>query len=203
MKKAKIDLFFRELDRGLKTNGQIILTGAAAGALYGNIRPSLDLDFEIQLRGRKPNRAEIDSAIKHASSRAGVAVNYSEDIGHWSMIEYLDYRPKAVSYKRIGKLHVKLMAPQYWTIGKMTRFLEIDILDLTKVIKKKRLNSVALIKLWGRALRKSRLSEVSGRFLDHVVYFLKTKGKKIWGKDFDFEKSVLIFKKAAGIHESV
>ncbi len=171
---------------------------AAAGALYGNVRPSLDLDFEIQLRGKKPARGKIDSAIKNASSHAGLAVNYSEDIGHWSMIEYLDYRKKAVSYKRIGKLNVKLMAPEYWTIGKMTRFLAVDIVDLVKVIKKKRLKSGALIKLWGRALRKSRLSEASGRFRDHVLYFLKHYGKRVWGRDFDPEQSILSFKRSAG-----
>ncbi len=199
MKRKKIDLFFRELDRGLKAGGQIILTGAAAGALYGNIRPSLDLDFEIQLRGRRLNHAKIDSAIKSASSRAGVAVNYSEDISHWSMIEYLDYRRRTIPYKRIGKLNVRLMAPEYWTIGKVTRFLEIDILDLTKVIKKKRLKSGMLIKLWGRALRKSRLSKASSCFRDHVIYFLKTYGKKVWGKDFDLTKSTVLFKKCARI----
>lgn len=199
MKKAKIHLFFRELDRRLKTSGQVILTGAAAGALYGNIRPSLDLDFELQLRGGRRNRAKIDSAIKNASSRAGLAVNYSEDISHWSMIEYLDYRKKAVSYKQIGKLNVKLMAPEYWTIGKMTRFFAVDIVDLVKVIKRKKLKSGALVKLWGTALRKSRLSEASGRFRDHVFYFLKHYGRKVWGKNFDREEAAAVFRRYAGI----
>jgi len=103
------------------------------------------------------------------------------------MIDYLDYREKAVPYKKIGKINIKLMSPPYWTIGKISRYLEIDINDLIKVIKTKDLNPDTLIDLWRRALKKSPLSLKCGEFRDHIKHFVHAYGKKIWGKNFDAE----------------
>ena len=194
MKKNLIDQFFLELDRGLQAPAEIILTGAAAGALLGQIRPSVDIDFEI--RSAKKN---LEEAIQQASNRTGIAANYSEDISHWSMIDYLDYRKTARPYKKIGQLQIKIMAPEYWTIGKMSRFLESDIQDILKIIRKKKLTAERLAKLWGKALRSSPLSDISGQFRDHVIYFFTHYGRGLWGKDFDPEKMALLFKKEAGL----
>ena len=198
MKKNFVDRFFVELDRELGRPAEIILTGAALGALMGNIRPSLDIDFEIKVKGSK-KRNLVHEAIRRASSKIGITVNYSEDIGHWSMISYLDYRKSAVPYQTIGRLRIKLMAPAHWTIGKMTRFLEIDIQDLLKVIKKKKLKANPLIRFWGRALRSSPLSMTSGHFRNHVVFFLRQYGKFLWGSGFDLDHSITLFKRSAGI----
>ena len=202
MKKNTIDLFFTELDRRLQRPAEVILTGAAAGALMGHVRPSLDIDFEIRLEGRRVRNRDsslLETAIQETSKKTGLAVNYSKDISRWSMIEYLDYREKARLYKVIGKISVKVMSPEHWTLGKMGRFLEIDIRDLLKVIKKKKLRSRRLVALWANALRSSILSIEKGRFRDHVFYFLTTHGKKLWGRDFDPERAIRHFKRAAGL----
>lgn len=204
MRKNAIDLFFKELDRGLSSPASVILTGAAAGALYGNVRPSADMDFEIRFkrnpRRTRKNREEIlQNSISEASSKLGIASNYSDDIGHWSMIDYLNYRKSSILYKKIGKIDVRLMAPEHWTIGKMTRFLEIDVKDLIKVIQKKRLRSGSLIALWARALRSSPLSLTKGQFTRNVETFLDIHGKRLWGKTFDKEKAIHDFRKLAGL----
>jgi len=199
MKKNLIDQFFLELDREWKTPAEIILTGAAAGALLGQIRPSTDIDFEIRPLDKKAGRTHLEEAIQKASAQAGIAVNYSEDISHWSMIDYLDYRKMALPYKKIGQLQIKIMAPEYWTIGKMSRFLESDTQDILKIIRKKRLGAERLAKLWGKALRSSPLSLSSGQFRHHVVYFFTHYGRSAWGKDFDLEKIIILFKKEAGL----
>lgn len=201
MKRSLIDRFFTELDRELARPAEIILTGAAAGSLLGQIRPSVDIDFEIHVRDSSKGlpQTEVPEAIQKASAKTGVAVNYAEDISHWSMIDYLDYRKTALPYQRIGRLRIRLMAPGHWTIGKMARFLNIDIKDILKIIKTRKLKAEKLISLWSRALVSSPLSLASGQFRDHVIDFLENYGKSAWGKNFEREQGVALFRRLAKI----
>ncbi|MBI3307430.1 MAG: hypothetical protein HYZ84_06480 [Candidatus Omnitrophica bacterium] len=184
MRKKQIDLFFKELDRALNQKAEIILAGASAGTLMGHIRPSLDIDFEIKPSFKRPDLEEI---ILSAGRQAGVAVNFSENINHWSMISFLNYRKTALNYKTFGKLRVKLIAPAYWTIGKMARYYALDARDMAAIIRKKKLKPKNLVKLWKRALHASDLSLELGQFKKHTAHFLKTYGKKLWGKRFRYE----------------
>ena len=202
MKKNIVDLFFLELDRALARPASVILTGAAAGAIYGNVRHSVDIDFEIRLKRKKGDRNQdemLQDLIREVSSKLGIAANYSDDISHWSMINYLNYRKSSIRYKKIGNMDIRLLAPEYWTIGKMARFLEIDVKDVIKVIKKKRLRAGPLISLWARALRTSRLSLAKGQFRRNVENFLHMQGKKIWGGAFDGERAINDFRRSAGL----
>ncbi len=202
MKKNIVDLYFLELDRALPGAASVILTGAAAGAIYGHIRPSVDIDFEIRLKGKKRTQSQdeiLQDSIGEVSSRLGIAANYSDNISRWSMIDYLNYRQSAIPYKKIGRMDIRLMAPEHWTIGKMARFLEIDVKDIVKVIQKKRLRAAPLISLWARALRASPLSLAKGHFRRNVEGFLIMHGKKLWGKAFDGEKAINNFRRLAGL----
>jgi len=185
VRKRQIDLFFRELDKALGLKAEIILLGASAGSLMGHIRPSFDIDFEIRLSGRKPDKAKVDKTILDTARKAGVAVNYSENVDHWSMVSYLDYRKTAESYKQFGRLNVKLIAPAYWTIGKMARYYALDIKDIAAIIRKKKLQPKPLVKLWKLAMDQSDLSLELGQFKKHALHFLKMYGKRLWGKGFD------------------
>ncbi len=202
MRKNIIDLFFIELDRGLSTPACVILTGAAAGAIYGNVRQSADIDFEIRLKRKKrdQNQDEIlQDLIREVSSKLGIAANYSDDISRWSMIHYLNYRKSSVPYKKIGRMDIRLMAPENWTIGKMTRFFEIDVKDMVKVIKKKRLRAGRLVSLWARAFCVSPLSLTKGLFRRNVENFLNMHGKELWGTAFDRQKAIHDFRRLAGL----
>ncbi len=204
MRKNVIDTFFRELDRALQKRASVIVTGAAAGSLYGNVRPSADIDFEIRIaEGRGSiDEQNVQDMIGQASSKAGLAANYSDNIGHWSMIDYLDYRKTSKRYKSFGKLTVRLIAPEYWTIGKMARFMKLDIDDMVAVIKKQRLSANRLIALWARALRASPLSLDKGHFRRNVEHFVRGYGKKVWGNKFDAESAMKSFRKRAGLGPS-
>src|SRR3989338_8287822 len=116
MRKNLIDLFFYQLGREMKAPAEVILTGAAAGSLMGNVRQSIDIDFEIRPKKKAdPEYAlYLQNLIEKIASRFGIATNYSEDINRWSMIDYLDYRKTATPYKKMGKLNVRIMAPEYW-----------------------------------------------------------------------------------------
>lgn len=201
MRKALIHRFFRELDRELGRPAEIIVTGAAAGALLGVVRPSVDIDFEIRPKSwpKAGGPFELREAIQRAAQRTKIAVNYSEDIGHWSMIDLLDYRRTARPYRVIGRLRVKIISPEYWTIGKMGRFYQADLRDVLRMTQRKRLKPKTLLPLWGRALRSSPLSPALGSFRRNVTYFIEHYGRKIWGKDFDPQKGVALFEKTAGI----
>jgi len=195
MKQKQIDTFFKVLDHEMGWACEVILVGASAASLMGHIRPSLDIDFEIRLkRAASPrHKKQLVIAIDLAAKSTGVAVNYSENINGWSMVNYLDYRRTAVPYKKIGKLNVKLIAPEYWTIGKMARFLQLDIQDMTKIIRKKKLPARRLILLWARAVRSSDLSLELGQFSDHVEQFLSDYARKLWGRDTDPKKLISEF----------
>lgn len=197
MRKNLIDLFFLELSKRTKKNTEVIVTGAVAGALFGHSRPSLDIDFEIRVKREKdPAYLEyLDGVIREISSRLKVDTNYGEDIGHWSMIDLLDYRKRSIRYRKIDRLDVRLIAPEYWTIGKMTRFFEIDIQDMVQVIKKKKLDADKMIELWARALKASPMSLTKRDFVAHVKMFLKVYGKRAWGKTFDTLRAIRKFER--------
>ncbi len=186
MRKSQIDRFFKELDRSLDQKAEIILLGAGAGHLMGHIRPSLDIDFEIRLFS-KQKRKLLEEKILQVSRQEKIAVNFSENVDHWSMISYLDYRKTAIPYKKFGKLNVKLMAPEYWTIGKLARYHVLDSNDIAAIIKKKKLKPISLVRLWKRALKSSDLSLELGQFKRHAQDFLKSYGRRLWGKNFRHE----------------
>lgn len=188
MHKRQIDFFFRELDKTLGLKAEIILLGASAGSLMGHIRPSFDIDFEIRPVRKVKDKKGFQEKIMTVSRKAGVAVNFSENVGHWSMVDYLDYRKTAVAYKVFGKLNVKLIAPRYWTIGKIARYYALDARDVAAIIRKQKLDPKPLVLLWKRALDSSDLSLELGQFKKHAAHFLKTYGRRLWGKRFDYQK---------------
>ena len=188
MRKRQIDFFFTELDKTLGRKAEVILLGASAGSLMGHIRPSFDIDFEIRLNGKsRQNKKVVEEKILETARKARIAVNFSENVGHWSMVSYLNYRKTALPYKKFGKLNVKLIAPAYWTIGKMARYYALDAKDIAAIIRKKKLKPGPLVRLWKRALQSSDLSLELGQFKKHASHFLKAYGRKLWGRNFNHQ----------------
>ncbi len=185
MNQNDLDIFFTELDKSLQIACSIILTGASAGMLMGHIRPSLDIDFEITPLKTSDKHLLADSlpkAINTATKVMPVAVDYSGDISHWSQISYLDYRTTAQSYKKIGLLDINIIAPEYWTIGKMTRFVAQDIEDIKVIITSKNIQPIPLINLWAQALTSSELSLTCSAFKRNVNNFINAFSKELWKK---------------------
>ncbi len=174
-----------------------------AGVLLGHIRPSMDIDFEIEFspyKGPSDETVEgVESAIRLVSKKMKLPAQYSENIQGWSQISFLDYREKSVLYKKIGKIEIRLLSPEHWTLGKMARYLELDKMDMVFVLKKHPLGPEKMVSFWGEALKKSARSDKSREFRDHVLDFLKTEGKKIWKDSFDLSRLSARFKAKAGI----
>lgn len=200
MDRKQINRFFRVVAQHLDRPAKVILTGAAAGSLLGYIRPSLDIDFAIEFTEKSERvwrRAEW--AIAQAQRVTGIRVNYAQDIDRWGSISLLDYRRHVRPYRRFGKLQVTLLDPAYWTIGKMTRFLDLDVQDIVEVISKQKVSSVKVVRLWAKALRASPRSTASSQFRQHVEHFLRRYGESAWGKPFDPESAVELFHQEARI----
>jgi hypothetical protein len=202
MNRRQIDNFFKTLDAEFGKEAKIILTGAAAGTIYGSRRPSMDIDFAIELKdSTRAVWRELESAVKKTIEKTGIQANYAEDIDRWGMITLLDYKNKTRLYKKLRKLTIYLLDPAYWSIGKMTRFIDPDIDDMIQVFRKTKTSPAYLAKVWGRALRKSPRSIALTRFRRHVESFLGSYGKKIWGRSFDSSKTIWQFHKEAEIQE--
>jgi len=124
MNRRQIDTFFRVLAEQSNEKVTILLTGAAAGAVWGHVRPSVDVDFAVQLRTRgKKTWEKVEAAIERTVRLTGIQANYAEDIDRWGLITLLDYKRRARPYRRFGLLQVRLLDPAYWSVGKMTRYL--------------------------------------------------------------------------------
>lgn len=203
MNRAQIDRFFWVLARELPRSARIILTGAAAGSLWGSLRPSLDIDFGITLATGGRDRWEaVDAAIQRTVARTGIPANYTEDLDRWGQITLLDYRRHTQPYKRFGRLEVRLLDPAYWSIGKISRYLDPDVQDLVTILKRKHTPTLRLIQVWARALRASPRSPSVFQFRTQVEHFLRTYGRTIWGHRFEPEAAVRAFHRAAGIHQA-
>ena len=190
--------FFEALGDELERPATAIVTGAAAGALMGHIRPSLDVDFEIapDTKGAVAWQA-AEAAIGRATTAAGIQSNFAENIDRWGQITLLDYRQTAQKYRRYGNLTVRLMEPTYWAIGKLTRYLAPDVEDLVGVLKQQHVLSGPAIKLWAKALRASPRSAACIQFRQHVEHFIRTYGREVWGKSFNPDAGIKEFQRRA------
>jgi len=200
MNRRQIGDFFQVLSEQFNEELVILLTGAAAGTIWGQVRPSVDVDFAVQARKKDRETWErLEAAIERTVRLTGTSANYAEDIDRWGLITLLDYKRRAHPYRRFGRLQVRLLDPAYWSIGKMTRYLDPDVRDMVQVFKRRRVPANRLARLWGRALKRSPRSTALIQFRRQVEDFLRTYGSTIWGKKFDAGKTLRRFYREAGI----
>ncbi len=202
MTKEQIDRFFQTLAERLEGPATVILIGAAAGTLWGNVRPSLDVDFAIQLSGKKPQDwMNVAEAVEQTVRLTGIQANFAEDIDRWGMISLMDYRQQTRPYRRFGSLEVQLLHPVYWAIGKLNRFLVSDINDVVAVFKSQDVSAEEASQVWGQALKSSPPSAALLSFRKQVERFFKEHGRTIWGPSFDAAPAIAVFYRAAGIRD--
>lgn len=176
------------------------LTGAAAGALMGRIRPSLDIDLGLELLGRSPPSWDtVEGAMARTTKLTGIPASVAEDIDRWGMITLLDYKRASKPYRMFGLLQLRVLAPAHWSIGKLTRFLDADVRDVAIVLKRQAVTAPSAVGLWGRALRASPASTSQFSFRRHVEAFLRANGTEIWGRRFDVPLHIRLFHRAAKI----
>ncbi|HXU07174.1 MAG TPA: hypothetical protein VN903_39745 [Polyangia bacterium] len=201
MTRKRIEHFFAVLAHELQRPARAYVTGAAAAALWGRVRPSVDVDLGIELVSRSADRVQTWQAIETAMERTkrltGIPANFAEDIDRWGMITLLDYRRTSRRYRRFEQLDVRLLHPTNWSIGKLTRFLDSDIRDVTEVFRAQKIQPAAAARIWGRALRASPASTTQFQFRRNVEHFFAHQGPAIWGRTFDPASAVRAFERAA------
>jgi hypothetical protein len=139
--RQQIDRFFRILDAGFQKDAGIILTGAAAGAILGSERPSIDIDFAVDIKNPGASGwEEFDAAVRKAVAETGIQANYAEDIDRWGMITLLDYRNSTRLLKKYRHITLSVLKPEIWSIGKVTRFLDPDIKDMIQVFSRTKIS---------------------------------------------------------------
>ena len=204
MNKREVGRFFKILGALYPEKGTVFVTGAAAGAFYGRVRPTADIDFALRL-GRKAAAAKEEAwsaftnAVAEARARTGIDVQYAEDIDRWSSITLLDYDRHTRAVGRFGKLEERLLEPAYWAIGKLSRYLDSDVRDLVIVFRRTRTSWRKLAPLLGKALRKRPKSTACFSFRRQVEDFLKIHGKEIWGKNYSAQEAIALFHRHAKI----
>jgi len=194
----QIDRFLKILAKEVGTPARAYLTGAAAAALWGRVRPSLDVDLGLEMkRGAKRDWESIERAVERTTRLTGIPVNIAEDIDRWGMITLLDYRRSSRRYRQFGLLEVRLLHPANWSIGKLTRNLDADIRDVAEVFRRQSATVTKVASTWGRALRASPASSTQFQFRRNVEHFFRRQGPAIWGASFDPEATIASFHRAS------
>ncbi len=200
MTRRRIERFLATLAAQLDRPARLYLTGAAAGALLGRVRPSLDIDFGLEVDRRSSiSWRVVQEAVDRASRLAGIAASAAEDIDRWGMISLLDYKKRSRRYRQFGRLEVRVLHPLHWSIGKLTRYLDVDIADVVEVFQREAVTAPAAARLWGRARRASPPSTAQFQFRRQVEAFFRNEGRRTWGARFDTDAAVRTFHRAADI----
>ena len=202
MNRRQIDGYLAILAAQLDRPARAYVTGAAAGALWGRVRPSVDIDLGLELRsGNDRSWVTVQSAVDRTTRLTGIPASVAEDIDRWGMITLLDYRRSSRLYRRFGQLEVRLLNPVIWAIGKLTRYLDPDIRDVMEVFRKLSVPWRNAARTWGTALRASPASTSQFQFRKNVENFFSGRGRTVWGKSFDPVAAVAGFHRAAHIVE--
>ena len=203
MTRRQIDRFFATLAAELPVPARAFVTGASAAALWGRVRPSVDIDLGLELRRRSAaGWAAVEQAILRTTRLTGVPTNVAEDIDRWGMITLLDYKRSSRLYRRFGHLEVRLLDPVHWSIGKLTRYLDPDVRDVAEVFRARAVSPEVAARTWGRALRASPASTTQFQFRRNVEDFLRHEGRRVWGRRFDAGPALRAFAKGAGIRDT-
>ena len=200
MKPRQIEQFLAILARELGIPARAYVTGAAAAAFWGRVRPSLDIDFGLELqKGRAAEWERVEAAVERTSRLTGIPANVAADIDRWGMITLLNYRRTSRLHKRFGRLEVRLLHPLNWSVGKLTRFLDPDVGDVREVFKRQRIDAAAAARFWGRALRASPPSSAQFQFRRNVERFFEVEGRAIWGRSWVAEPAIAQFRRAGRV----
>ncbi len=137
--RADLTRFLAALARRLPCPATVVLTGGAEAMLLGGSRPTGDVDFGLSLSApRERFLPAVQAAVGAAAAETGLRVQYSTDIDRWSSVSIPSARRATRSYRRLGRLSVRLLEPTCWAVYKLARYLDSDVTDLRAVLRRER-----------------------------------------------------------------
>ncbi len=185
MKREMVDRFFLEVSRYWKHPTQVFLLGGAGALILGGARPTLDVDFEVRFVSHAPAPwDDFEEAVRKASLKTGLGAQYAESVERWSSLTLLDYRRHARRVGSFGAIEVRVLEPEYWSIGKMGRYWDQDIQDMRTVFRRQRPDPMRLSRIWSKAIAQSPKSTQLALARRQALHFFQTFGKEIWGDSF-------------------
>lgn len=200
--RADLSRFIAALAPRLRGPVKLTLTGGSEALLLGGKRPTGDIDFELRVSGRTKGRwTDVEAAVAAAATEAGVVVQYSADIDRWSPVAVPARRRGGRLHRRLGQLSVHLLDPACWAVYKLARYLDSDVEDLRAVLRRQRVSSDALARLCGTSLRTSPRSTQLFLFRKQVEHFFRNHGRAAWGRGFEADRAIAVFRRAARIPE--
>jgi hypothetical protein len=198
-----IDAFFQALAQRTPCHLKVILTGGAQAMLCGGTRLTRDIDFGLLLRVVPEKREalweQIETAVAEAAQETSVTVQFAEDIDRWSSITMFDYQKHTRPYRRFGRVTVHLLDPADWAVPKLARSFDSDTADLIEVLRQQRVSPMKLARVCGKSLCASPRSTALTLFRRQVESFFREHGKAVWGEEFDADKAIAQFHRAARI----
>ncbi len=198
--RADLSRFTAALARRLPCPVKLTLTGGSEALLLGGNRPTGDIDFELTVSGRSERFwADIETAVAAAATEVAVVVQYSTDIDRWSPVAIPTRRRAGRLHRRLGRLSVHLLDPICWAVYKLARYLDSDVDDLRAVLRRQRVSSAALARLCGTCLRTSPRSTQLFLFRKQVEHFFREHGRAVWGRGFEDDRAIAVFRRAAKI----
>jgi hypothetical protein len=198
--RADLSRFVAALARRLPCPAKLVLTGGVEAFLLGGTRPTGDLDFELMVPKRYERLwGDVEAAVAAASAATRAVVQYSTDIDRWSAVSIPERRRKTRPLRRVGRLSVHLLDPTCWAVYKLARYLDADVDDLRAVLARQRVSGDGLARLCGICLRTSSRSTQLFLFRRQVAHFFRAHGRAVWGRGFDAERAIALFRRAAKI----
>lgn len=188
MKRQQVDQFFAELSKQWSHLTRILLVGGAGALVMGGVRPTLDVDFEVQFLSKQNSWDLFQEAVRAATQKVGIEAQYAESIERWSSVTLGDYRNHVERVGTYGKLEVCVLDPEYWSIGKMARYWDQDVQDMIAVFKRRKPDPMKLAQIWTDAIRHSPKSTQLMLAKKQALHFFKTFGEEIWGDSLSLER---------------
>ena len=193
LKPQDVERFFQELSLHWKRPTRVLLIGGAGALLMGGVRPTMDVDFEVQFLSRGGSWEPFEEAVRKVREGTGIGAQCAESIERWSELTLLDYRRHSRPVGRFGKIEVRVLEPEYWSIGKIGRYWDQDIQDMIAVFKRQKPDPLRLAQIWAQAIARSPKSTQLALVRRQTLHFFQTSGKEIWGNTLPLERINALF----------
>ena len=196
LERERLDKFFEEISRRLKSPVRVYLTGGTVSYLWGGHRPPEGTTFGLHCSGSAV--WDLQDEIDAASQSTGLPHKIKGMSGLLERVYLPDYKKGAKLMKRFGRLSVYLLDWKIWSIGKVSRGEAADLQDLKVVFQKLRPSPFEVLKVWEKAFSSGMTPLQHQSYVRSVEAFFQKFCQEIWGDHMNPKKVLTLFRRRAG-----
>ncbi len=162
---AEIIGFFQELAKRFPRSATIFLLGGSALQVLGNIRPTLDIDYDAQLA---PDEVlALQNAIEQLAQEQHLEFEYVPIAEFIPLPEEANRRHRLVG--QFGHLAVYVYDPYSIALSKVARGLESDLQDVVWMIEQKLISFTQVAQFVQAAIPRARNFDIDPtEFKEHL-----------------------------------